>query len=137
MLGADEHHADVCGAGADVLFAGQSYQEPAANVAEYHDIPLVTLHHIPMRPNGQLVTILPSRLGRAAMRAFDWVSWRLNKKVEDAQRRELRLPKASSPSPQRIAERRSLEIQGMTRSVSRVWLPNGRSGMDCGHSWAR
>lgn len=46
--------------GADVLFAGQSYQEPAANVAEYHDIPLVTLHHIPMRPNGQLVTILPS-----------------------------------------------------------------------------
>lgn len=98
--------------GADVLFAGQSYQEPAANVAEYHDIPLVTLHHIPMRPNGQLVTILPSRLGRAAMRAFDWVSWRLNKKVEDAQRRELRLPKASSPSPQRIAERRSLEIQG-------------------------
>jgi hypothetical protein len=25
--------------GADLLFAGQSYQEPAANVAEYHDIP--------------------------------------------------------------------------------------------------
>src|SRR5690606_30914126 len=53
--------------GADVLVAGQSYQEPAANVAEYHDIPLATLHHIPMRPNGQLVTLLPAPLGRAAM----------------------------------------------------------------------
>jgi UDP:flavonoid glycosyltransferase YjiC (YdhE family) len=97
--------------GADVLFAGQSYQEPAANVAEYYDIPLVTLHHIPMRPNGQLVTILPPPIGRIAMRVFDWLGWRLNKKVEDAQRRQLGLSKATGPSPQRIADRGSLEIQ--------------------------
>jgi UDP:flavonoid glycosyltransferase YjiC (YdhE family) len=97
--------------GADVLFAGQSYQEPAANVAEYHDIPLVTLHHIPMRPNGQLVSILPAPLGRTAMTVFDWLAWRLNKKVEDTQRRELGLPKATVPSPRRIADRESLEIQ--------------------------
>jgi UDP:flavonoid glycosyltransferase YjiC (YdhE family) len=97
--------------GADVLFAGQSYQEPAANVAEYYDIPLVTLHHIPMRPNGQLVSILPSRLSRAAMTVFDWLAWRLNKKVEDTQRRDLGLPKATRPSPGRIAERGSLEVQ--------------------------
>jgi UDP:flavonoid glycosyltransferase YjiC (YdhE family) len=84
--------------GADVLFAGQSYQEPAANVAEYHDIPLVTLHHIPMRPNGQLVSILPAPLGRTAMTVFDWLAWRLNKKVEDTQRRELGLPKATVTS---------------------------------------
>lgn len=96
---------------ADVLLAGQSYQEPAANVAEYFDIPLVTLHHVPMRPNGQLVAFLPPTLGRSAMDAFDWVAWRLNKKVEDAQRRELGLPKATAPSPRRIAERQSLEIQ--------------------------
>jgi UDP:flavonoid glycosyltransferase YjiC (YdhE family) len=96
---------------ADVLFAGQSYQEPAANVAEYYDIPLITLHHIPMRPNGQLVTILPPPLGRTAMRVFDWLAWRLNKKVEDAQRGELGLPRATGPSPRRIADRGSLEIQ--------------------------
>jgi UDP:flavonoid glycosyltransferase YjiC (YdhE family) len=96
---------------ADVVFAGQSYQEPAANVAEYYDLPLVTLHHIPMRPNGQLVTFLPARLGRMSMAAFDWLGWRLNKKVEDAQRRELGLPKATGPSPRRIADRGSLEIQ--------------------------
>jgi UDP:flavonoid glycosyltransferase YjiC (YdhE family) len=97
--------------GADVLLAGQSCQEPAANVAEYYDIPLVTLHHIPMRPNGRLVSILPPRLGRCAMTVFDWLAWRLNKKVEDTQRRELGLPTATAPSPRRIADRGSLEIQ--------------------------
>lgn len=96
---------------ADVLIAGQSYQEPAANVAEYHDIPLVTVHHIPMRPNGQLVTLLPSSLGRTAMTVFDWLGWRLNKKVEDAQRRELGLPRATGPTSRRIADRGSLEVQ--------------------------
>ncbi|MDV3130406.1 glycosyltransferase [Mycobacterium sp. 21AC1] len=96
---------------ADVLLAGQSYQEPAANVAEHHDIPLITLHHVPMRPNGQLVSMLPPVLGRAGMTVFDWVAWRLNKKVEDTQRRALGLPKATGPSPGRIAERGALEIQ--------------------------
>ncbi|WP_158166523.1 glycosyltransferase [Mycolicibacterium smegmatis] len=98
-------------ADADVLFAGQSYQEPAANVAEFYDVPLVTLHHIPMRPNGRLVTFLPPVLARASMTAFDWLAWRLNKKVEDAQRRDLGLPKATAPSTQRIADRMSLEVQ--------------------------
>lgn len=98
-------------AGADVLLAGQSYQEPAANVAERYDIPLITLHHVPMRPNGRLVAMLPPVLGRAAMTVFDWLAWRLNKKVEDTQRRELGLPKATGPSPRRIADRGSLEIQ--------------------------
>lgn len=97
--------------GADLIFAGQSYQEPAANVAEYYDLPLATLHHVPMRPNGQVVSLLPAPLARSSMVAFDWFCWRLNKKVEDAQRRELGLPKATGPSPRRIIERRSLEIQ--------------------------
>lgn len=97
--------------GADIMLAGQSYQEPAANVAEYYDIPLVTLHHVPMRPNGQLLSILPQRLGRIGMTAFDWLAWRLNKKVEDTQRRELGLRKATRPSPHRVAERQSMEIQ--------------------------
>ena len=96
---------------ADVVLAGQAYQETAANVAEHLDVSLVTLHHIPMRPNGQLVTFFPPAIGRIAMRVFDWFSWRLNKKVEDTQRRELGLPKATAPSPQRVADRGALEIQ--------------------------
>jgi UDP:flavonoid glycosyltransferase YjiC (YdhE family) len=45
------------------------------------------------------------------MKLFDWLDWRVEKKVEDAQRRELGLPKARGPAPRRIAERGSLEIQ--------------------------
>ncbi|RDH76136.1 glycosyltransferase [Mycolicibacterium moriokaense] len=97
--------------GADLLSTGINYEQPAANVAEYYGIPLVTLHHFPMRPNGQLVPTLPSSLVRSAGRASEWLFWRSTKQVEDAQRRGLGLPKAKSPSPRRIAERRSLEIQ--------------------------
>ena len=97
--------------GADLLFTGLVYQELAANVAEYYDIPLATLHYFPVRANGQLLSFLPAPLGRSAMTVFDWVGWRAGKKFEDAQRRELGLPKATGPSPRRIAERGSLEIQ--------------------------
>ncbi len=97
--------------GADLLFTCLSFEEAAANVAEYYDIPLATLHTYPVRANGQLVPILPAPLARSAMTAYEWLPWRLGKKIEDAQRRELGLPKATGPSPRRIAERGSLEIQ--------------------------
>lgn len=97
--------------GADLVLAGQTYQEIAANVAEYHGLPLVTLHHVPMRPNGQVVAILPAPASRFAVRVFDWLTWRLSKKLEDTQRGELGLPKTTSSSPRRIAALRGLEIQ--------------------------
>ncbi len=97
--------------GADLLFTGLNFEDAAANVAEYYGIPLVTLHYFPLRANGQLLSFLPSPLGRSAMRLFWWISWLGTKKVEDAQRRELGLPKATGPSPQRITKRGSLEIQ--------------------------
>ena len=97
--------------GADLLLTGVIGEEPAANVAEYYDIPLATLHIFPMRANGQLVPILPAPLGRSAMTVSEWLGWPMRKKLEDAQRRELGLPKATGPSSRRIAERGSLEIQ--------------------------
>jgi UDP:flavonoid glycosyltransferase YjiC (YdhE family) len=99
--------------GADLLITGLVYEEAAANVAEYHDIPLATLHYFPLRANGQIAfpTRLPSPLVRSAMTVFEWLGWRIWKKAEDAQRRELGLPKAAGPSGRRIAERGSLEIQ--------------------------
>jgi len=97
--------------GADLLLTGLIFEQPAANVAEYHDIPLATLHFFPVRPNGQLLPLLPSPLTRAAMTANDWLVWRGTKNNEDAQRRELGLPRATNPAPRRIAERGSLEIQ--------------------------
>jgi UDP:flavonoid glycosyltransferase YjiC (YdhE family) len=97
--------------GADLLFTGLMFEQPAANVAEYYDIPLATLHTLPMRANGHLVSFLPTPLTRSVMTMSDWLSWRVMKGVEDAQRRELGLPKTTGPSPRRIAERGSLEIQ--------------------------
>ena len=97
--------------GADLLVTGMNFEDTAINVAEYCDIPFATLHHFPLRANGQLLPLLPAHLGRAAMTVFEWLSWRGTRKVEDAQRHELGLPKATGPWPRRIAERGSLEIQ--------------------------
>ena len=97
--------------GADLLCTGLFFEDVAANVAEYYDIPLVTLHYFPVRPNGQVVPILPTRVVRSALTVYEWFGWRMNKKAEDEQLRELGLPKARVPSPRRIAARGSLEIQ--------------------------
>jgi UDP:flavonoid glycosyltransferase YjiC (YdhE family) len=97
--------------GADLVFTGQSFEPVAANVAEYYGIPLAALHYSPIRVHGRLFPLLPGPLGRSAMRVNDWFFWCLTKKIEDAQRRELGLPKATGPAPRRITERGSLEIQ--------------------------
>jgi UDP:flavonoid glycosyltransferase YjiC (YdhE family) len=98
--------------GADLVFTGQSFEPVAANVAEYHNIPLATLHYVPIRVNGQLLPFLPAPLVRSAITLNDWLFRCLTKRIEDAQRRELGLPKATGPFPRRITERGSLEIQG-------------------------
>jgi UDP:flavonoid glycosyltransferase YjiC (YdhE family) len=98
-------------AGADLLFTGMNFEDAAANVAEYYDIPLATLHYIPQRTNGQLLPFLPGPVNRSVMTVFEWLTWRMAKKLEDAQRRELGLSKATRPSARRITERGSLEIQ--------------------------
>ncbi|ORB11014.1 glycosyltransferase [Mycobacterium noviomagense] len=97
--------------GADLLSTGLIYELPAVNVAEYYDIPLAALHFFPVRANGQLLPFLPSPLTRSVMTTNDWVQWRVAKKLEDTQRRELGLPKATGPSSQRFTERGWLEIQ--------------------------
>jgi len=98
-------------AGVDLLMTGLIFEQPAANVAEYYDIPLATLHFFPVRAHGQLLRFLPSPLTRTVMTVNDWLVWRGTKKGEDEQRRTLGLPKATRPVPRRIAERGSLEIQ--------------------------
>lgn len=97
--------------GADLLVTGLGFQQVAANVAEYYDIPLAVLDYLPVRANGRLLPFLPAPLGRAAMMVYDWLLWRVWKKAEDAQRYEFGLPKATTPPPRRITERGSLEIQ--------------------------
>ncbi|MGO9100148.1 MAG: glycosyltransferase [Mycobacterium sp.] len=99
--------------GADLLITTSvGFEMLAANVAEYYDIPLATLHWFPLRANGQLLPFLPAKLCHSAMTVLEWLSrGGTAKKVEKAQRRELGLPEATGPWPQRIADRGSLEIQ--------------------------
>ena len=100
--------------GADLLFTGHTYQGVALNVAEYHDIPLAALHYFPVRVNGHLgLASLPALppLTRSAMKVAWWLYWQITKKAEDAQRRELRLPRVAVSSAGRMADRQSLEIQ--------------------------
>ncbi|KUH80908.1 MULTISPECIES: glycosyltransferase [unclassified Mycobacterium] len=97
--------------GADLLLTVVIAEQVAANIAEYYDIPLATLHTVPMRANGQLIPVLPAPLAWSAMTVSEWLGWPAVKRLEDAQRRELGLPKVMGPASRRIAERGSLEIQ--------------------------
>jgi UDP:flavonoid glycosyltransferase YjiC (YdhE family) len=97
--------------GADLILTGQMYPGLAANVAEFYDIPLAALHQFPHRVNGRLFPFLPPPLIRSTMTALEWLYWVMTRKAEDAQRRELGLPKTTASSLRRMAERGSLEIQ--------------------------
>jgi UDP:flavonoid glycosyltransferase YjiC (YdhE family) len=97
--------------GADILVTGLVFEQQAFPIAEYYDIPLVALHHIPIRPNGCLIPVLPPSLTRSGMKAFERLHWFDTKKLEDAQRRDLGLPKATGPAPRLMAARGALEIQ--------------------------
>lgn len=105
--------------GADLLFTGITFEQPAANVAESYGIPLATLDYYPVRPNGQLLRYLPPAMTRSGWRMGEWLNWRSMRKVEDTQRRGLGLPKATGSASRRITERGSLEIQ----AYDEVWFP--------------
>jgi UDP:flavonoid glycosyltransferase YjiC (YdhE family) len=105
--------------GADIVITGLVFEEQAANAAEYYDIPLATLDFFPVRANGHFAPSLPAPLVRSAMTVLEWLSWRVMKNVEDAQRRELGLPKAVGPLTRRFAVREALLIQ----VYDEVWFP--------------
>lgn len=69
------------------------------------------------------------------MTAYDWLTWRVTKGAEDAQRRHLGLPQATSPSPRRIGQRNSLEIQAYDAACFRGWPKSGRNTEADGLSW--
>jgi len=115
---------------ADLLSTGLNFEQAAANVAEYYDIPLIALHHFPMRPNGRLVPALPPALVRTAGVMSEWLFWRSTRRAEDAQRRQLELPKATRRSSRRIAEHGWLEVQAYDEScvpgLADEWADLGR-----------
>ncbi len=72
--------------GADLILASFNEQGLAANVAEYHGIPVAALHPFPER-----------------LWSSDWLFSRMTKVAEDAQRRTLGLPETTGPSTPSLA----------------------------------
>ena len=123
--------------GADLLFTGLVFEQPAANVAEYYDIPLATLHYFPVRPNGHLLPYLPPPLVRSAMTVYEWLVWRggrrprMRSAVNWAYQRQQAPRRGGSPNVDRWKSR------PMTRCAFPGWQPNGRNGMASGPLSAR
>ncbi|HTY35443.1 glycosyltransferase [Mycobacterium sp.] len=106
--------------GAHLLVTGQTYHGVVANVADYYDIPVAGLHHFPVRVNGQIgVPFLPSPAPavRATLTAGWWLYSRITKADEDAQRRELGLPRTTASAWRRMAEAGTLELQAYDEAV--------------------
>jgi len=97
--------------GAHLLLTGLCFEPPAATVAEYHGIPLVSIHNAPIRVNGSFIPGLSSSLVRSAMTAYEWLGWWTGRRAEDDVRSELGLPKTEGPYTRQIEERGWLEIQ--------------------------
>ena len=124
--------------GADLIFTGLVFEGVAANVAEYYDIPLATLHHLPLRANGQLVPFLPAPLGRSAMTVVEWLVWRSVRRrprtrsaVNWACRRQQAPRRDGSPNADRW------KFKPTMRFAFPGWQPNGRNGMASGPLLAR
>ena len=59
--------------GADLILTGTTYQEVAANVAEFYAKPLAALHYFPARANSQSLPVpLPLTLARPTFAASEW-----------------------------------------------------------------
>ncbi|OBK73780.1 glycosyltransferase [Mycobacterium sp. 1164985.4] len=98
--------------GADMLVTFVLGEHGAGNVADYYNIPLAELHTFPVRAHGNHVPLLPTPLARSVMKLDGWLNWRLlTAKLQNQQRHEWGLPKATSPVSLRLAERGGLEIQ--------------------------
>jgi UDP:flavonoid glycosyltransferase YjiC (YdhE family) len=106
--------------GADLLLTGQTYHGVVANVAEHYGIPSAALHHFPVRVNGQIgLPSIPSPkpVVRSTLKAGWWLYSHITKENEDAQRRELGLPRAAASAAQRMAESGTLEIQAYDQAL--------------------
>jgi len=99
-------------ADADLILTGTTYQEVAANVAEFYGIPLAALHYFPARANNKILAFAaPIQIVRPAWAVIEWAHWRLLKPAEDEQRHTLGLPPAQSRAVSRIVDGGALEIQ--------------------------
>ena len=116
--------------GADLLLSSNvGFEMQAANVAEYYDIPLATLHWYPMRPNGHSRHFCPHRCaarGWRCMTGHPGVDGDASSSRSSAANSAFHRP--GDPGRGGSSSGGHWRSRPMTRSASRVWRPNGRSG---------
>ena len=106
--------------GADLILTGTTYQEVAANVAEFYAIPLAALHYFPARASSRGLPVpVPLAVAKPAFAVAEWAHWRLLKPADDRQRRDLGLPDSAKRATRRIVDSGTLEIQ----AYDRVFFP--------------
>lgn len=106
--------------GADLILTGTTYQEVAANVAEFYSIPLAALHYFPARASSRGLPVqVPLAVAKPAFAVAEWAHWRLLKPADDRQRRDLGLPDSEVRATRRIVDNGTLEIQ----AYDRVFFP--------------
>lgn len=106
--------------GADLILTGTTYQEVAANVAEFYGIPLAALHYFPARASSRGLPVqVPLALAKPAFAVAEWGHWRLLKPADDEQRRRLALPDSHVRATRRIIDNGTLEIQ----AYDKVFFP--------------
>ena len=125
--------------GADLLLTGMSYRGARCQRRR------VSRHSVGHAASGSRYgstatsfRSLPAPLIRSAMTVYEWLVWRGVKKVEDAQRRELGLPKANRPLRRDGSQNADRwKSRPTTRCAFPGWQPNGRNGTASGPLSAR
>ena len=111
-----EEARETC-AGADVLVAGILAEDLVDAFAEMHDVPMVTLHSVPLRstsayPHPMVTTRrLPGPLNALTGVLFDTVWWRGARPDIESTRAGLGLPPARTPLPRRRSAPDDVELQ--------------------------
>lgn len=106
--------------GVDLILTGTTYQEVAANIAEFCGVPLAALHYFPARASSRGFPFrLPLAVAKLAFAVGEWVHWRLLKPADDLQRCSLGLANSAVRATRRIVDHGSLEIQ----AYDKVFFP--------------
>ncbi len=110
--------------GADLIVCGVLGEDHALCVSEAWNIPLVSMHLVPIRPNRQYPNFLvtPHNLRWGAVNHLSGVAvektlWRILRSDTNELRAQLGLEPANTPTPERMAQRGTLELQCYSRHL--------------------
>ncbi|BCB74671.1 glycosyltransferase [Phytohabitans flavus] len=110
--------------GADLLIAGKHSEDDAACIAEALDVPIVTLHHAPLRANPAYPAVLattrqlPGWLRAASHWYVERATWKSMSRDVARLRSLLNLPPVFEPTSVRLARVNATEIQAYSRYLT-------------------